>query len=255
VDSAFITDTTAFKQAMSGVELVYELATPTTEQAQPYTNPQIVDPDGTEEYVTANNVPVGHDSTYALVCPISGYDEVSAVVSPTTTASDGQTYTADLPQTVYGGAVDLVSGEMVVDRAMVELEYLDWSDSTSTRYISKTVPGMVAVPSSTTLPNMMAERYRVVKWSDGLANNHDAIAVSNNDQARLYLYKDADTQSPTGKIVYELATPQTIQLTPQEIRTLLGTNNVWSNGSNTYIKYVADTGLFIIKKIDEALNQ
>jgi len=58
------TDAATFKTAMSGVYLVYELATPTTETAQPYTNPQIVDPDGTEEYVTANNVPVGHVTKY-----------------------------------------------------------------------------------------------------------------------------------------------------------------------------------------------
>lgn len=54
----------AFKTAMSGVYLVYELATPTTEQASPYTNPQIVDDFGTEEYVTDSIVPVGHVTKY-----------------------------------------------------------------------------------------------------------------------------------------------------------------------------------------------
>ena len=64
----------AFKTAMSGVKLVYELATPTTEQANPYQTPQIVDDWGTEEYrdalATAQSnprdvaIPVGHDTTY-----------------------------------------------------------------------------------------------------------------------------------------------------------------------------------------------
>ncbi len=44
--------------------LVYPLATPTTEQATPYTNPQIVDDFGTEEYVTDSIVPVGHVTQY-----------------------------------------------------------------------------------------------------------------------------------------------------------------------------------------------
>lgn len=65
-------DVTAFKTAMSGVYLVYELATPTTESADPYINPQIVDADGTEEFVDYAQsqgtrdvaVPVGHDSLY-----------------------------------------------------------------------------------------------------------------------------------------------------------------------------------------------
>jgi len=58
------TDAASFKQAMSGVLLVYELATPTTETAEPYQNPQIVDDFGTEEYVTTSIVPVGHVTKY-----------------------------------------------------------------------------------------------------------------------------------------------------------------------------------------------
>lgn len=66
-DTAY-TDTTAFKTAMSGVYLVYELDEPTTEQAEPYTSLQICDPAGTEEWVGAS-MPVGHETTY--IDPIS----------------------------------------------------------------------------------------------------------------------------------------------------------------------------------------
>lgn len=64
-DTAY-TDVASFKAAMSGVMFVYELATPTTEQSTPFTNPQICDPDGTEEYVTNNGIPVGHETRYQL---------------------------------------------------------------------------------------------------------------------------------------------------------------------------------------------
>ena len=57
-------DATAFKEAMSGVMLVYELATPTIETAESYQSPQVVDPYGTEEYVTTSIVPVGHNTKY-----------------------------------------------------------------------------------------------------------------------------------------------------------------------------------------------
>jgi hypothetical protein len=63
VNSAYST-ADAFKTAMSGVYLVYELATPTEETADPYTNPQSVDPYGTEEYVTSGLVAVGHETSY-----------------------------------------------------------------------------------------------------------------------------------------------------------------------------------------------
>lgn len=72
VKDEMYTTASAFETAMSGVYLVYELATPTTETADPYTNPQIVDADGTEEFVDYAYsqstrdvaVPVGHDSLY-----------------------------------------------------------------------------------------------------------------------------------------------------------------------------------------------
>lgn len=60
-DSAY-TDAATFKTAMSGVYLVYELATPTTFTALPYHNPQIVG--DTEEWVTTGIVPVGHSTKY-----------------------------------------------------------------------------------------------------------------------------------------------------------------------------------------------
>lgn len=62
------TSAAAFKTAMSGVYLVYELATPTEETADPYTNPQICSNWGTEEYVVTEQsgvaMPVGHDTFY-----------------------------------------------------------------------------------------------------------------------------------------------------------------------------------------------
>ena len=65
-DSTY-TDAATFKTAMSGVYLVYERATPTTESAEPYTNPQIVDDFGTEEYIDEREVPipVGHNTIYS----------------------------------------------------------------------------------------------------------------------------------------------------------------------------------------------
>ena len=70
-DSAY-TDTNTFKTAMSGVMLVYELATTTTETADPYNPIQICDKAGTEEFVDRAveagtrdvAIPVGHETDY-----------------------------------------------------------------------------------------------------------------------------------------------------------------------------------------------
>ena len=72
-DSSAIGKTAAqFAEYVSGTTLVYELATPTIETANPFTNPQVVDKDGTEEYVDVGinsgtrdvAIPVGHETMY-----------------------------------------------------------------------------------------------------------------------------------------------------------------------------------------------
>lgn len=70
-DTAY-TSASDFKTAMSGVYLVYELATPTEATAAEFTNPQVVNDFGTEEYVDAGvasgardvSIPVGHETQY-----------------------------------------------------------------------------------------------------------------------------------------------------------------------------------------------
>ena len=62
-----ITSLADFKTWLSThpVTIVYTLATPTTESAEPFASPQIVDNWGTEEYVGAE-IPVGHDTAYPI---------------------------------------------------------------------------------------------------------------------------------------------------------------------------------------------
>ena len=118
-------DATAFKSAMSGVYLVYELATPTTETADPYTSTQVIDPDGTEEYVDSRTVaiPVGHESNYANICPIEGrtgteVQREGANVLPTATGNAvteyGVTFTpqADGSVLVNGTATQTMTHEI-----------------------------------------------------------------------------------------------------------------------------------------------
>ena len=51
------------------------------------------------------------------------------------------------------------------------------------------------------------------------------------------------------QFVIPLATPQTYQLTPTEVKTLLGSNNVWADSGDVTIEYYADTKLYIDKKL------
>ena len=51
------------------------------------------------------------------------------------------------------------------------------------------------------------------------------------------------------QIIAELATPQTIQLTPQEVALLKGQNNLWCDSGDTAVTYYADIQRYIDKKL------
>ena len=56
------------------------------------------------------------------------------------------------------------------------------------------------------------------------------------------------------QVCYPLATPITYQLTPQEITSLLGANNLWADTGDSEVEYRADVKLYITKKITEAVS-
>ena len=52
----------------------------------------------------------------------------------------------------------------------------------------------------------------------------------------------------------KLTTDLEHHLTPNELSTLLGANNIWSDAGEVTAEYRADTTLFIQRKIAEALS-
>ena len=78
-----------FKTAMSGVKMVYELATPTTETATPYTSPQWCDSKGTEEYV-GSELPVGHNTDYPMTMVDCADGLSNGTYTPKLTVTNGK---------------------------------------------------------------------------------------------------------------------------------------------------------------------
>jgi hypothetical protein len=121
---------------------------------------------------------------YSNICPIEGWTAANVVVSPTTSAEDGTTYTiefrdGDNPLTVYGGTLDVTSGELTVTDAHI------------------------ASYSGETLPST---------W------------ISDRD-----VYAEGATPTTGAEVVYKLANSVTYHLTPTQIRTLVGNNNIWAD--------------------------
>jgi len=165
---------------------------------------------------------------------------------------NGQTINIDWATeagTVYGGTLDVLSGELVIDRAMVDLGSLNWQYSSAgtsherfTYADSKLLKGSVC----------LCDRLQTVTYSD--MYNHiidNSIAVHPNAQqveAYVSAYTDVNSfrSAMTGsQFCYELATPTTVTLTPNELSTLLGANNIWSDAGEVTAEYRADPTLFI----------
>ena len=186
------------------------------------------------------------------------YSQVQLELGSTATAYepyDGQTITTTLPQTVYGGTLDVVSGVLTVDRAMVDLGSLTWTyQANYQRFTTSDIYQDVAKPPNNNTQTGAISSVYVESTSNRTANpNYDktfGISDGGSVQIRDEAYTDAtalQTSLIGQTMVYFLATPTTIQLTPQQIDSLLGRNNVWSDSGDVTVEYIADTKLYIQK--------
>lgn len=183
---------------------------------------------------------------YENICPISGWDGANVTVSPTTTGGTVYPVTWSEAGTVYSGEVDIVSGELTVDTMMVTLT----GEESAARYVwdaySLTVPGLVDVNNEV---NVIACSHTDtfitgLRMSVTSATDEYPVAVctsagprvrfrnreagSTLEEYRAYLQAQNSAGTPV-QVVARLATPQTYQLTPTQVLTLLGANNVWSD--------------------------
>lgn len=53
------------------------------------------------------------------------------------------------------------------------------------------------------------------------------------------------------QFVYELVDPVTYQLTPHEVRSLLGSNTIYADTGDTSVEYRADIQRYIDKKLSQ----
>ena len=142
----------------------------------------------------------------------------------------GKTYTIQLGDTIYGGTVDFDSGVMTVTKAIVDLGSVNWGYNDSNFYTVDNL-NIVAKEGITNLCSCYDVVANVPYATNPIADK--SICTGSLTENRIYA-KDTDydnaadfTTAVTGQtLCYELATPTTIQLTPQQIQLLKGTNTI-----------------------------
>lgn len=190
------------------------------------------------------------------VRPISGHTEVDVVVSPTTDASDGNTYHTDLGRTVYGGVLDVVSGKLEVTWKTRVISASEITQADTTRPANQ----MYLFDMSADDENRVElGRYalvvadRLVRSTSQLPNVGEIADGDIAGDRTKYLAMLATTDLATARqqldgmvIAYPLAEPEVYQLTPQQVNAFIGTNNVWADDSDNvevaYTKALPQSG-------------
>lgn len=162
--------------------------------------------------------------------------------------------------TVYSGTLNVTTGELTVTHGIFSPR-----DNSPASFIPGTNNNGYRISyrlSGALTPNYLNLKSNVLKSGSVLnsaswlpyyccifTDNNLYITVGNeyntSEKAHNYLVT-LDTV-----IIFELATPQTYQLDPEEVKTLLGVNNIYADTGDVEVTYRADIDLYIAKKIAE----
>ena len=167
---------------------------------------------------------------------------------------DGHTTPVPLGQTVYGGTVDATTGVLRVTHKYVEYDgsndenWMKFQSGSAAAFAMRII--VTDVKSDPYHTPVKSNRLKSITAASSWGSNDNWIAESGGqgiytgiqtittvDAWRTWL-----SENPL-QVVYELATPTTGQLTPTEVRTLLGQNNVWADCGSVEVEYRADPTL------------
>ena len=196
--------------------------------------------------ITANADGVG--VLYVSNAPV---DVSTAQIELGSTASayepyQGQTYTIDLDGTRYGGTLDVTSGKLTVDRAMVDMGTLNYTYDSSGRFYTS-INGKKNEASDQDMMLAISSMYMPMTATTFQNTPTNGTMRGATTGGYVYFRNDAYTDAATFKtamsgvqLVYELATPIEVDLTPTQITTLSGANNIWADtGDIILLEYMA----------------
>lgn len=184
-------------------------------------------------------------SPYENICPITGHSTVDVWVETTYDPTAVPSVAVPLSGTYYGGTLDVLTGELTVTMGAIDLGSLEWTYSSSANraYIQKS--DMKNPGAGWNKIVALCSAYAIAQ----IGNNTETEGIGANGNT-IYM-RDSRFSSAAEYIagtagvlfVYELASPVTVQLTPAQVSTLLGTNVIWASGNGEVsVTYRAEVG-------------
>lgn len=191
----------------------------------------------------------GTDTTAVLVAGSTPSSYVP-YVTPTTITCTWQTEAG----TVYGGTVDVVSGVLTVTHRYVLLDGTQTINKHSTTAYNGFHLNLAnnGLPACASTEDGTVGQFSYYKLGKLINANGNAFVGSNTIQFRNDSLTTKDeaiaylTANPL-QVVYPLAQPQTYQLTPQQISTLIGNNTVFVDTGSVSVTYQASIKGYIDK--------
>lgn len=204
--------------------------------------------------------------------PITGWTGANIYVSPTADIADATTYSvswSDSAGTVYGGTLDAVSGKLTVDRAYVTLSSLTWTRR-AVRLFSASISAIgsadVTVPASEHLCDYFPTEY-VSSYTSTQAlylafYKTSGTVSSGSIYLKLTSAEITDSSSEFNQwlidhpvhLCYVLYNPIEYDLTPTQVQTLLGINNIWADCGDTTLKTSPVFGKTKIRLMEEGIS-
>ena len=150
-------------------------------------------------------------------------------------------------ETVYGGYIDLISGELIEEYKQVILDSSNtWNTGTNYLYRGGYLPSVGGKNAYVkTLCSHLKNPYDVTTAITIGKNGNLTVGKNFFDLINIEMTRDAfnqylETQYNNGtplQICYLLETPITHQLTPTQLKSFVGQNNFWSNADYVEIEY------------------
>ena len=145
--------------------------------------------------------------------------------------------------TLYGGYIDLISGQLVVTMGYIpDLSTYEWGyRDDGNRFKTGIIPNIKT--GSTRTIHLVCTTFKPIENGEAFdVNWDDVIYVAANC---FYIHAHSCGSSVESLVtllsgvgvVYELETPITYQLTPQQVTSFIGRNNIWSNSGNAEVEY------------------
>lgn len=174
---------------------------------------------------------------------ISGYTDV--VIKNDVQGTTEATYTISLGSTVYMGTLNVTTGVLTVTHAYQLFDGSEsWNYSSSDTRQRVFVPiaggkgGSINLIGNIIEPNPTPTNNYPEEWKGAFNNNATPSLLIGVPSTITSAQDFKDLIANTNlQVVYELSTPVVINLTPTEVLTLLGENNIYANSGDVTVEY------------------